>query len=212
MVKQQNNVTEKSVLQGYRCPHTKLWHIPLKDNVTNPNTNTVLLLNNPDERGSLNPNFHSPSTENITDMLNVLLEQAPNPEEAINNVYDIPSIKPAIRYLHIAAGSPTKTTWFKAIRNYHYNIQPLLTIKNVNKYFPESEETQQGHMWCQRQGVCSTKNKIKVEQKAGEEEKQEQPIDENADILISVYDTKETIYKVLENSRAYPVEATYTRW
>ena len=185
-------VTEKAVLQGFRCPTSKLWRIPLTDNVTNVNTDTVLL-NSPDGRGSLNPNFHIPSTETITDKLNVLLEQAPNPEEAIHNVYDLPSIEPAIRYLHAAAGFPVKTTWLKAIRNGHYNTWPLLTVKNVNTYFPESEETQQGHMRCQRQGVRSTKVKVKKEE-AEESEKQAEPIEKKNDILISVYDTNDTMY------------------
>ena len=36
---------------------------------------------------------------------------------------------------------------------------PLVTVENVNKYFPESEETQKGHMNHQRQDVRSTKPK-----------------------------------------------------
>ena len=36
---------------------------------------------------------------------------------------------------------------------------PLITVKNVNKHFPESEETQKGHQRNQRQGVRSTNHK-----------------------------------------------------
>ena len=97
--------------------------------------------------------------------LNVFLDQAPDATEAIHNVYDLPSIAPAIRYLHAAAGFPTKSTWLKSIHNKNYLTWPPLTVKNLNKYFPEPEETQQGHMKSQRQGVCSTKAKIKVEDK-----------------------------------------------
>ena len=35
----------------------------------------------------------------------------------------------------------------------------MVTVENVNKHFPESEETVKGHMNHQRQGVRSTKKK-----------------------------------------------------
>ena len=84
--------------------------------------------------------------------------------DTIGNIYELPSIEKNIRYLHAAAGFPTKTTRLKAIRNRNYNTWPLLTVKNVNITFSESEETQQGHMRSQRQGVRSTKFKIKIEE------------------------------------------------
>jgi hypothetical protein len=37
-------------------------------------------------------------------------------QEKVNNVYNIPSIKEAICYLHAAAGFPVKETWIEAIR------------------------------------------------------------------------------------------------
>ena len=40
--------------------------------------------------------------------------------EAINHVYKLPSIKPAICYLHTAAGFSTKATWLKAIQKRNY--------------------------------------------------------------------------------------------
>ena len=39
------------------------------------------------------------------------------------------------------------------------NRGPLWIQKNINKIFPESEETQKGHMRGKRQGECSTKEK-----------------------------------------------------
>lgn len=47
----------------------------------------------------------------------------------------------------------------KAIRNKWLVGWPGLTVENVNKFFPESEETQKGHMKQTRQGVRSTKVK-----------------------------------------------------
>jgi len=79
---------------------------------------------------------------------------------------------------------------------------PLLTVKNVNKYFPESEETQQGHMESQRQNVRSTRRKNKLEPKEVEikiepgegEEDAKKNVEEENDIMIDVYDTNDTIY------------------
>jgi len=76
--------------------------------------------------------------------------------EHINNVYELPSIEQTVRYLHAAAGHPTKHTWMKAIARGNYNSWPLINVRNVRKYFPESEETPLGHMRGARQGVCST--------------------------------------------------------
>jgi hypothetical protein len=54
-------ITEEAVLQGFRCPTSKLWQIPLTSNITNQNTETVLL-DSPDGRQSLNVMYVVPST------------------------------------------------------------------------------------------------------------------------------------------------------
>jgi hypothetical protein len=77
--------------------------------------------------------------------------------EYIHNIYKLPSLEPTICYLHATAGFPPKSTWLKAVRQGNYSTWPLINVKNVAKYFPESEETQMGHMQGQRQGVCSTR-------------------------------------------------------
>ena len=59
--------------------------------------------------------------------------------DVINNVYELPSIGHAVRYLHAAAGFPTKETWIKAIRKGNYLSWPLINVKNVSKHLPESE-------------------------------------------------------------------------
>eukprot|EP00804_Cyclotella_cryptica_P007766 CCRYP_001371-RA/>CCRYP_001371-RA protein AED:0.39 eAED:0.39 QI:0/0/0/1/1/1/2/0/283 len=84
-------------------------------------------------------------------------------------------------------GTQQKNTWLTAIRHGNYSTWPLITIKNVNKHFPQSEETQQGHMKNQRQGVRSTKQLV-------------QPIapppthPQQNDIYIKSYDTNNTLY------------------
>ena len=83
----------------------------------------------------------------------------PNTAEAINNVYKLPSIERVVRYLHGAAGFPTKSTWISAIFKGNFLTWLLINVKNVNKNFPESEDTQKGHQHNQRQGVRPTNRK-----------------------------------------------------
>jgi hypothetical protein len=74
-----------------------------------------------------------------------------------NSVYDLPSIEQAIKWMHAVCGYPVKSTWTKTIKAGNFVGWPLLTEKNVNKYYPESNETQQGHMNQTRKNVRSTK-------------------------------------------------------
>jgi hypothetical protein len=78
-------------------------------------------------------------------------------QEYLHNVYELPIVEPTIWYLHGAAGFPTKASWLKAICKGNYISWPLNNVKNVAKYFPESEETQKGNMRGQHQGVRSTR-------------------------------------------------------
>ena len=81
----------------------------------------------------------------------ILLEK--EVEEAVSNVYELPSTKEIIRYLHACAGFPTKTTWLNAIRKGSYATWPHLTLEAAAKHFPESDETLQGHMRGIKQGI-----------------------------------------------------------
>jgi hypothetical protein len=58
-------------------------------------------------------------------------------QEKVNNVYNIPSMKEAICYLHAAAGFPVKETWVEAIRAGNFITWPGITVKTVNQHFPE---------------------------------------------------------------------------
>ncbi len=82
-----------------------------------------------------------------------------NHEEA-SNVYSLPSIQQSIKYLHAAAGFPVKETWIDAIKHGNFLTWPGLTTTTIRKHFPDLDETQQGHMKKQRQGVRSTRTKI----------------------------------------------------
>ena len=102
-------------------------------------------------------------------------------------MYELPSIEQSIRYLHAAAGFPTKSTRLAAIRKGNYSTWPLITVKNVHKHFPQSEETQQGHMRNQRQGTRSTKQALPQAEPST-------PLPQLHDIFIRIYDTHGTLY------------------
>ena len=150
-------VLEDEVLKGWRCPRTKLWRIPLQAQVTDLNMYT-LLINSITRRESLNSLYTVPTPASVLSRIE-RFNSNHAAEETINNVYDIPILVRTVQYLHAAAGFPTKATWIKIIQNGNYLTWPLLDIKDVNKNFPESENTQKGHMRNQLQVVRSTKAK-----------------------------------------------------
>jgi hypothetical protein len=76
-----------------------------------------------------------------------------------NSVYDLPSTEQAIKWMHAVCGYPVKLTWLKAIKAGNYIGWPMLTERNVNKYYPETSEMSKGHMNQTRKNVCSTKAK-----------------------------------------------------
>ena len=104
-------ITAEAVLRGYRCHRTGIWRVPLKPHVLNENNDT-LILDSPCGTLSNNTSYKVPSSEKIREHLQAAFEQ---PEDSLHNVYEIPSIKQAVRYLHAAAGFPVKSTWLKAI-------------------------------------------------------------------------------------------------
>ncbi|KAL7481586.1 hypothetical protein ACHAW6_007267 [Cyclotella cf. meneghiniana] len=68
--------------------------------------------------------------------------------EAINNMYELPSMEKAIKYLHVVAGSPSWVTLIKAIRAGNYNSWPVITVQNIKKYFPNGvDESFSMHLW-----------------------------------------------------------------
>ncbi len=132
-----------------------LWLVPLVPFITNLNTDT-LILDHPSGQDSLN-SMYTVKTNQLA-CKHVALQMRKNHcQEYLHNIYELPSVEPTIRYLHGAAGFPTEASCLKAIREGNYLSWPLINVKNIAKYFPESEETQKGHMRGQCQGVRSTK-------------------------------------------------------
>ncbi len=76
-----------------------------------------------------------------------------------NSVYDLPSTEQAIKWMHAVWGYPVKSTWLKAIKAGNYIGWPMLTERNINKYYPKTSETPKGHMNQTRKNVRSTKAK-----------------------------------------------------
>jgi hypothetical protein len=139
------SVTRGAILRGWRDPRTGLWRISLlptirKDNVTNVNTDMVLVNKPPG---------------------NFLKKHPPRPPhvDEICNMYELKTQPELVRYYHAAAGFPTKPTWIKAIKNKHYASWTGLTYEGVSKHYPESEETHKGHAQKLKSGQRSTKKK-----------------------------------------------------
>jgi hypothetical protein len=76
-----------------------------------------------------------------------------------NSIYNLPSTKQAIKGMHAVCGYLVKSTWLKAIKMGNYIGLPLLTERNVQKYYPETTETTKGHLNQTRKNVRSTKVK-----------------------------------------------------
>jgi hypothetical protein len=125
-------------------------------------------------------------------------------EDAIANVYELPSTSQVIKYLHASAGYPMKATWLKAIDSGSFLTWPHLTAKAVQKHFPQSDETTQGHLRSIKQGIRSTKTKKKPTELAlADGQTFTIPLVKHQDIYVSIDETKETIYT--DQTGAFPV-------
>ena len=91
--------------------------------------------------------------------------------------------------MHAVCRYPVKTTWSKAAKAGNFVGWPLLTKKNINKYYPETNETPKGHMNQQQKNVRSTKTPFEVCHVVavlrGKKMK---------DIYVRTYDTRETSF------------------
>ena len=67
------------------------------------------------------------------------------PKGQANNLYELTSISQGIKWMHAVCGYPVKSTFIKAIRARKYAGWPALSIENVYKHYPKTEETPKGH-------------------------------------------------------------------
>jgi hypothetical protein len=135
-------VLADTILGGWQCPRAKLWHVPLLDNVWNENTHTILF-DHPHMQDCLYSLYEVESTTTTQEHINAIMLQTIG-RKYIHNMYELPSIEPTIRYLHVVAGFLVEETWLKAVPRGNYNYWPLINITYVARYFPKSEETQIG--------------------------------------------------------------------
>ncbi|KAL7502105.1 hypothetical protein ACHAXN_000864, partial [Cyclotella atomus] len=102
--------------------------------------------------------------------------------------------------MHAVLGYPVKSTWLKAVKAGNFVGWPLLTEKNISKYYPETIETPKGHMNQQRKNVRSTKKPFEVCQAAaalrGKKVK---------DVFVQTYDVRETIFS--DQTGQYPTQS-----
>ena len=127
-----------------------------------------------------------------------------SPNELAANVYSLPSMPQAIKYLHAAAGFPVKDTWIDAVNNNHFSTWPGLTAKAVNKHFPESVETQKGHMKKQRQNVRSTKQKVVVDEVSETTELTRAITKQN--LMVKIFNASETVFS--DQTGRLPVQSS----
>jgi hypothetical protein len=93
-----------------------------------------------------------------------------------------------------------KTTWLKAIKAGNYISWPLLTVKNVTKYYPETTGTPKGHLNHTRKNVRSTKPKpFKTTSSTQLQGKKVQ------DMHTQVYEVRETVFT--DQTGQYPTQS-----
>jgi hypothetical protein len=111
--------------------------------------------------------------------------------ESAMGVYELPSPKEVVRFLHAALGYPTQATLLTAAQHGNLVTFPGLTPQNISRHFPESDETQKGRMKHTKQGVRSTKI---VDEDAMLGFKQ-QPGVKHKDVYLTVFDaTKKLMF------------------
>ncbi len=104
-----------------------------------------------------------------------------------SSMYDLPSTEQAIKWMHAVCGYPVKSTWMKAVAAGNYIGWPMLTVRNVNKYCPETNQNSMGHLNQTRKHVRSTKPLEMYNNTTLQGKKMR-------DIYISVYNTRETMF------------------
>ncbi len=123
-------------------------------------------------------------------------------------IFDLPNARQTLKYFHAAAGFPTKETFLEAVGAGNFATWPGLTTTLIAKHFPDSDETQKGHMKGQRKGVRSTKDKQLVEIKIEPGTEQDSPhhatpIKKMNDIFVKTYNLADEIHT--DQTGAFPI-------
>jgi hypothetical protein len=127
--------------------------------------------------------------------------------DAANTIFDLPNTCQSLMYYHASAGFPVKETFTDAVGAGNYATWPGLTTTLISKHFPDSKETQKGHMKGQRKGVRSTRVKaattIKIEPGTKDSPPKLVAIKRMNDIFVKIYKLAETIHT--DQTGAFPI-------
>ena len=93
--------------------------------------------------------------------------------------------------MHAVCGYPVNSTWLAAVEAGNYVGWPLLTTRNVKKYYPETTETPKGHTNQSRKNVRTTQPKPKLFEVCNTTKLKGK---KERDIYTKVYNLRETIY------------------
>jgi hypothetical protein len=111
--------------------------------------------------------------------------------ETAMSVHDLPNTKEVVRFLHAVLGNPTRATLLAAAQHGNLITFPSITPENISRRFPESDETQKGHMKQTKQGVRSTKV-VNADAVLGFQQK---PGVKHKDVHLLIFDaTKKSMY------------------
>ena len=97
--------------------------------------------------------------------------------------------------MHAVCGYPVKSMWLKAIAAGNFIGWPLLNVRNVKMYYPETTETPKSHLNQTRKNVRSTKVSETTDATTLKGKK-------FREIGIHVYSVRETIF--LEQTGKFP--------
>jgi hypothetical protein len=91
--------------------------------------------------------------------------------------------------MHAVCGYPVKSTWLKAIKAGNFVGWPILTERNINKYYLDTNKTPKVHMNQTQKNVQSTK-RFPLESFSTTEMQGKKV----RDVYVKVYDTRETTF------------------
>ena len=145
-----------------------------------------------------------------------LLPNRPSTSKAVHNIYELKTKTEVVCYYHAVAGFLTKSTWLRAIKADNFVSWSGLTVDAARKNFPESEETQKGHMCTQPHGLRSTKIRMVpelLEKHFGEEDDiVPQPSKEHKHVSVRVYDLNDEMCEKIYTDQTGCFPTRSSRW
>ena len=107
----------------------------------------------------LQPQSSTPYSEDKDGQAFTVVPNSKSSDLQAFSAYDLPNVEALVRYVHVAAGFPVKSTWLDAIKAGNFASWSGLTYQNASKYCPSYEETIKFNTAQTRHNVRSTKHK-----------------------------------------------------